>query len=115
MLNASFDELHTAGCIQTGADVHPTDIVAARHQFLRMFEALSVATVNDPCRGCPAYDHGDCAAFQRFNTRSRVRQVEANDVSPTRIVQRCKECGCRIRGANHKEGSHHKSKAKKAS
>lgn len=106
-LRANFEELHAAGCIQTGADSIP-DAANARLRFHDLLHGLMFATNGDPCNGCPAYNGGKCAAFQKFNVRAKgTRPAPRHDDAPTRIVLKCKSCGCRIRGSNHAEGRHH--------
>lgn len=108
MLIGSFLNLHAAGCIQTGADVEPNE-VKAEVRFGPMFTGLMGATHGDPCNGCPAYHHGKCKAFQQFNTRA-VRSPSRSFVMP---ADRCRECGLKVRGPNHKDGWDHTHRAKK--
>lgn len=63
-LRADFDQLHAAGCIQTGADVHK-DLAVAKEQFARIFELLVRETAGNLCKGCPALD-GGCEAHRRY-------------------------------------------------
>lgn len=78
VLHASFEQLHAAGCIQTGADVEKK-VEAAKPRFEPMFNALQVETHGNMCAGCPAYNDGKCAAFKQYhsqpNLQARSRQA----------------------------------------
>ena len=79
-LNGTFEELHAAGCIQTGADVHP-DLADALKNFGSMFLMLLGLCGNNPCDGCPnagaftfkhdrptRIDEVECKAFQAYHS-----------------------------------------------
>lgn len=76
-LDASFEELHAAGCIQTGSDRYDnaeTALVSCGN----VFYALMSLTARNPCNGCPvAYRRIPnksgplsiaCSAFQKHHT-----------------------------------------------
>lgn len=65
ILNGTFAEFHKAGCIQTGADVHP-DVEQARSHFEPMFNVLMQITNNFLCDGCPVLNGGKCPAHKQF-------------------------------------------------
>jgi hypothetical protein len=77
-LDASFEDLHAAGCIQTGADTQ-TDLNAARKQFGGMWAGLMRYTAMNPCQGCPAFNNGRCAAFRQYNTGAKSTPVPPPD------------------------------------
>ena len=112
-LNGDFDQLFSLGCIQTGADVH-SDIGSAHYQFGSLFEALMIATSSNPCDGCPAYAGGKCRAFRALHSQAHAetRAVFFNSMASRATVKKCSVCGCRIRGKNHEEGTHHKQRVK---
>lgn len=72
-LLGSFDELHAAGCIQTGADI-PLTLVDAKIKMEPMYHALQVATGNVICDGCPAYNYGLCKAFRQYYSSQTIRR-----------------------------------------
>lgn len=110
----AFDQLHAAGCIQTGADVH-SDARAAFVRFGPLFQGLMLATGKDPCNGCPEYKGGLCAAFKQFNTRyspPRPAAPKQAQQPRERHVPRCRQCGLKRRSPGHDEGEHHKARAR---
>lgn len=111
MLTGNFQQLHSAGCIQVGADVAP-DIRDAIDRFGDLFYALMKATRSNPCNGCPAYNGGKCEAYKRYNTLAQPRWTHERATRVVSAAKRCPECGLRIRGEHHAEGEHHKRKAK---
>lgn len=89
MLRASFEQLHEAGCIQTGADMFDT-VEKARPQFEQMFAGLMFATRLDPCTtGCAAFDNGKCLAYVKYHSvpvnerRTRDARVIRATTAPT--------------------------------
>lgn len=79
-LDGGFEELHAAGCIQTGADVH-SDVHDAMQAVGVRFFALMAHTVRNPCLGCPIANRRlpgksgplsvACTAFQRYHTSAQ--------------------------------------------
>jgi len=86
-LRATFDELHSMGCIQTGADVYPI-LAEAQDKFGIWFYQLGLLTCGNLCDGCPqagAIDYVSrptkiedvkCKAFHRFHSMATDRQRE---------------------------------------
>lgn len=74
-LDADFDTLYAAGCIQTGADTC-TKLEQAKRDFSQMFEALSTHTGNNICDGCPALKGGNCKVFKKYHTSCQKAVVE---------------------------------------
>ena len=66
-LRCDFDGLKKAGCIQCETD-----------DLKPMFFALMMATLWNPCYGCPVWrDKGDqCEAFRRFHSAWHDKQLE---------------------------------------
>lgn len=62
-LSGTFEELHEAGCIQTGADVRP-NVDDARSRFGELFRGLMIITKGYPCDGCPIA--GKCEAQKQY-------------------------------------------------
>lgn len=107
-LHASFEELHSAGCIQTGADIE--DVGEARRKFLVSLMGLMSVTKGYPCNGCP--EEGKCEAQHRYTITLKHQPVEENTkpkIKRRRTTyigtrkQRCPQCKLKIRGANHHE------------
>jgi hypothetical protein len=112
MLRGSFTELHAAGCIQTGADIHEHEVNARLH-FGDLFASLMIATSLDPCNGCPAYKRGQCGAFLRYNDRASRSQPKERPFQ--RPANRCSGCGLKIRRPGHEDGQDHIRRAGKKS
>lgn len=105
MLTGSFEELHAAGCIQTGAD-HFTEVEPARARFGQMFTALMGVTGGQICDGCPAYLGGTCKAYRQYDTAGRIQAHLSGLNSRPQVKQiakvpRCPKCGLKMRGSNH--------------
>lgn len=73
VLHATFEQLHAAGCIQTGADREP-NVQLAKDRHERMFNALQVETHGNMCAGCPAHRGGECKAFQQFHSQPQLQR-----------------------------------------
>lgn len=69
VLRGSFEELHAAGCIQTGADIHD-NVDNARARFSSLFAGLMLMTNRNICDGYPAYKNGACPCFQKYHTQA---------------------------------------------
>lgn len=61
-LLGTFEQLHAAGCIQTGANMGTINEVEDR--FLPLFTVLMIHTQGNMCDGCPAFNNGACKAFK---------------------------------------------------
>lgn len=71
-LNATFPELHTAGCIQAER---------ATRDGMMLFFGLMQQTNNNPCNGCPAFDEGRCKAYKQYHTLpNSVKVATANRI-----------------------------------
>jgi len=79
-LNATFEQLFHAGCIQTGADIH-NDFQIAHHQFAVMFAGLLEVTGGNICDGCPAYSQGKCRAFQQYHTGAPRYKIRTDGIT----------------------------------
>lgn len=84
-LDGTFEELHAAGCIQTGADAYQ-DLGDAVRSFGGLLAMLQVATGGNVCDGCPWAEEGNpskveqvkCEAFQKYHSMAvgnRVRKL----------------------------------------
>lgn len=62
-LVATFEQLHAAGCVQTGADVYD-NVDIAKGTFGPMFDGLNQITQQHPCNGCPIA--GKCGAQKAY-------------------------------------------------
>lgn len=81
-LSDSFFDLHAAGCIQTGADVHSDPKVASsRHG--GMFAAIYGLTHGNPCAGCPAFNGGRCKAYQAHHEDARRVPIKVDPKIPS--------------------------------
>jgi hypothetical protein len=84
-LKGSFEELHKAGCIQTGEDL-PLEKAKEAVEFL--FNQLMLATRLNPCDGCPAFNEGRCRAYLLFHTaqhelkRQRENRIQQATTPP---------------------------------
>jgi hypothetical protein len=83
ILQATFERLHEAGCIQTLAD-QEADVIEARRKHGVVFSGLMFITNQNPCDGCPEYKNGTCQAFLKYHTQAardendrRVRKLES--------------------------------------
>ncbi len=101
ILKAEFHEAAPAGCIQATMSVY--------------FDGLMKVTKYNPCNGCPAWKAKGptCECFQQYHSafRAAKAKITAEEASQkelhTRVIERCTDCGLRVRGPNHKEGKHH--------
>lgn len=79
-LVASFRQLHSNGCIQTGPEY---DYDKAYPNFFIMFKGLMAATDDNMCDGCPEYKGGTCKAFLMFHTASPRKSHSVRASSPS--------------------------------
>jgi hypothetical protein len=75
-LQASFEELHKLGCIQTGADVC-SELAEAETKFARSYLVLMQLTQHNICDGCPAWKEGRCKAYQQYHTQAKAESERA--------------------------------------
>lgn len=76
ILAANFEQLHEAGCIQTGADLDPDKWNYI--EWYRLWEGLMRVSNNNPCDGCPAWKGGKCCAFLRYHTQPERNRGHKN-------------------------------------
>lgn len=80
-LTGTFEELHAAGCIQTGADAGYT-AAQAKREFGKLFVDLQIATRGNFCDGCPEFRNGSCPAFKKYHTSRMAAGVVRNVAEP---------------------------------
>lgn len=76
-LDGTFEELHAAGCIQTGAD-SLDDVDMAKVVHGSIFELLRASTNGNICQGCPVMDlrGSKCVAFQKYHSTQKRKPRE---------------------------------------
>jgi len=104
MLVAQYPEAKAAGCIQAESEE-------------LFYNGLMQATKFNPCDGCSVWDRKGpaCPCFNQYHTAVRdAKAVVAKEERKqkelhTRHVERCPDCGLRIRGSKegHESGQQH--------
>lgn len=104
ILKAEFNEAGAADCMQA----RPLLPKAC-------FDSLMSVTKFNPCNGCSTWQQigPECQCFQQYHTAFRAAKAKVaagerrqNELH-TRVIERCTECGLRVRGPNHSTGKHH--------